>query len=139
MQGNEYFLCRENKANPMKYLAILILTLTMPVFSGKAVAAELLMLEQNGCAWCKRWHDEIGPVYPNTDEAKLAPLRAVNIHEPWPEDLKHIAMERFTPTFVLIDNGVEIARMRGYTGDEFFWFLLGEMLEKLPKSVKSAG
>ena len=42
MQGNEYFLCRENKANPMKYLAILILTLAMPGFSGKAVAAELL-------------------------------------------------------------------------------------------------
>ena len=98
--------------------------------------SEQQMLEQKGCLWCKRWHDEIGPVYPNTDEAKLAPLRTVNIHEPWPEDLKHIAVERFTPTFVLIDNGVEIARMRGYTGDEFFWFLLGEMLEKLPKAVK---
>ena len=123
----------------MKRVSILAMVFTLCTSVMTAGAAELLMLEQNGCAWCKRWHDEIGPVYPNTDEAKLAPLRAVNIHEPWPEDLKHIAMERFTPTFVLIDNGVEIARMRGYTGDEFFWFLLGEMLEKLPKSVKSAG
>ena len=123
----------------MKSFVFLFLTIAIPIFASRADAAELLMLEQNGCAWCKRWHDEVGPVYPNTSEAKLAPLRRVNIHDPWPEDLKNIAIERFTPTFVLIDNGVEIARMRGYTGDEFFWFLLDEMLEKLPRIGKSSG
>jgi thioredoxin-related protein len=100
-------------------------------------AAELVMLEQKGCAWCKRWHAEIGPAYPNTAEGKTAPLRIVDIDEPWPRDLAGIRTERFTPTFVLLDNGVEIARLRGYTGDEFFWFLLGEMLDKLPTSNKS--
>lgn len=99
-----------------------------------ALAAELLMLQQKGCAWCLRWHKEIGGIYPKTEEAKIAPLRFVDIHEPWPEDLAGIRREAFTPTFVLVEDGREIARVRGYSGDEFFWFLLGEMLAELPKS-----
>ncbi|WP_075997954.1 transcriptional regulator [Salaquimonas pukyongi] len=99
---------------------------------GQGFAAELLMLEQKGCAWCVRWHKEIGEIYPKTAEAKIAPLRQVDIHEPWPGDLAAIRREAFTPTFVLVEDGREIARMRGYSGDEFFWFLLDEMLAKLP-------
>lgn len=102
--------------------------------TGHGVAAELLMLEQKGCAWCVRWHKEIGEIYPKTEEAKIAPLRRIDIHEPWPEDLPEIRREAFTPTFVLVEDGREIARMRGYSGDEFFWFLLDEMLAKLPES-----
>ncbi|WP_244627839.1 transcriptional regulator [Lentilitoribacter sp. Alg239-R112] len=95
-------------------------------------AAELIMLEQPGCAWCQRWHQEIGSIYPKTGEGLKAPLRQVNIHQPWPEDLANIKKERFTPTFIVVSNGVEIGRLRGYTGDEFFWYLLNEVLDKLP-------
>ena len=98
-----------------------------------AKAAELLMLEQDGCAWCARWNAEIGGIYPKTAEARRASLRRVDIDEAWPADLTAIARDPFTPTFILVDEGREIDRMRGYAGDEFFWFLLGEMLEKLPE------
>ncbi len=91
------------------------------------------MLEQVGCVWCERWDEEIGDIYPKTEESKVAPLRRVDIDEPWPDDLNFVNREAFTPTFVLIDDGREIGRMRGYAGDEFFWVLLAEMLEKLPK------
>jgi hypothetical protein len=37
----------------------------------------------------------------------------------------------FTPTFVLVEDGREIARLRGYPGDQFFWALVDEMLAKL--------
>ena len=97
-------------------------------------AAELIMMEQAGCAWCIRWHKEIGTVYPKTDEARIAPLRTVDIHKPLPEDLSFLTVERFTPTFVLVDDGTEIGRMRGYAGDEFFWYLLDELIAKLPDS-----
>ena len=96
-----------------------------------ARAAELVMMEQAGCAWCARFNAEIAPAYPNTDEGRLAPLRRVDIHAPWPQDLAAITPERFTPTFVLVEDGQEIDRLRGYPGDEFFWSLLGEMLAKL--------
>ena len=41
--------------------------------------------------------------------------------------------ERFTPVFVLIDNGREIGRIRGYPGEDHFWGLLGTLLAKLPE------
>jgi thioredoxin-related protein len=101
-------------------------------FAGAARAAELVMLQQPGCVWCARWDREIAPAYPKTAEGKRAPLRRVDITKPWPQDLAGVRLERLTPTFVLVEDGAEIARLRGYPGDEFFWFLLDQMLAKLP-------
>jgi thioredoxin-related protein len=117
----------------MRRFITAIFALLAPVLAsvGPAPAAELIMFEQAGCVWCKRWNEEIAPAYANTAEGKVAPLRRVDIHSPLPDDLAGIRIERFTPTFVLVENGEEIGRMRGYTGDEFFWFLLGEMLDRL--------
>jgi hypothetical protein len=39
---------------------------------------------------------------------------------------------RYTPTFVLVDNGQEVGRIEGYPGDAFFWGLLERLLERLP-------
>lgn len=103
-----------------------LLMLATPAF-----AAEMVMYEQPGCAWCKRFNKEVAPAWPKTEQGQRAPLRRVNIREPLPEDLKHISVERFTPTFVLVDNGQEIARLRGYPGNQFFWALVDEMLAKL--------
>ena len=105
---------------------LLTVFLTMPIN-----AQQLLMLEQDGCAYCEQWHDEIGEIYPKTWEGKKAPLRQIDIHDPWPTDLENIKSDIFTPTFVLIDKDQEIGRLRGYAGDEFFWFLLDELMEKL--------
>ncbi len=91
---------------------------------------ELVMLEQAGCAWCARFKAEIAPAYPNTEEGKKAPLRYVDIHAPLPADLANLEIERYTPTFIMLQDGKEIGRMRGYAGDEFFWFLLNEILDK---------
>lgn len=101
--------------------------------NGTAHAAQLVMMEQQGCAWCIRWHNEIGGTYPKTDEAKRAPLRTIDINKPLPDDLAWLRVERFTPSFVLVEGDQEIGRIRGYPGDEFFWFLLNEMLDELPK------
>ncbi len=115
-------------------------TLAMAVLAAlPATAAELLMLEQAGCAWCARFNKEIAPIYAKTEEGRLAPLRRVDIHAPWPDDLAGILPERFTPTFVLVEDGREIGRMRGYAGDEFFWVLLQELLEKLPQAGQNSG
>ena len=36
-----------------------------------------------------------------------------------------------TPLFVLVDNGREIGRIRGYPGEDNFWGLLGALIKKL--------
>ncbi|MGI9514459.1 MAG: transcriptional regulator [Anderseniella sp.] len=101
--------------------------------NGSAQAAELIMLEQDGCHWCEVWNEEIGIAYPKTDEGRLAPLRRVDIHAPLPEDLKGLKKANYTPTFVVWHNGREIDRLRGYPGDHFFWPMLQQMLDKIDK------
>jgi hypothetical protein len=103
-----------------------------------AGAAELIMLEEDGCPWCEQWREDIGGIYPVTDEGKIAPLRVVNIHDPLPKDLSFLVKGGYTPTFVLVDKGKEIGRIRGYPGESFFWGLLSVIIEKLPKADKSS-
>ena len=110
----------------------ILATLAVLVVVAQVRAAELVMMEQPGCPWCVRFEAEIAPAYAKTPEGHIAPLRRVDITGTWPADLQGIAPSHFTPTFVLIDNGNEVTRMRGYPGDQFFWFLLDEMLKKLP-------
>lgn len=106
--------------------------------SSKIEAAELIMLEEDGCPWCQQWREDIGGIYPVTDEGKIAPLRVVNIHDPLPKDLQFLVKGGYTPTFVLVDKGKEIGRIRGYPGESFFWGLLSVIIEKLPKTDKSS-
>ncbi len=101
-------------------------------------AAELIMFEQRGCEWCERWNAEIGPIYPKTEEGRLAPLRRVDIHEKMPEDLRWLRPEVFTPSFALIHEGREYGRIRGYPGEDFFWGLLAQMVEKYRQAAADA-
>jgi hypothetical protein len=98
---------------------------------GNARAAELVMFEQAGCAWCEAFDREIGPVYGKTLEGLHAPLRRVDMTRPAPGDLAFIEVERLTPLFVLVDQGREIGRIRGYPGEDHFWGLLGVLIKKL--------
>ena len=43
-------------------------------------------------------------------------------------DLAGIDPGAFTPTFVVVDQGREIGRIRGYPGDAFFFGLLGRIM-----------
>lgn len=111
----------------MLYRPLLICILWI-VPAGAAVAAELLMVEEDGCIWCKTWNTEIAPIYPKTPEGRFAPLRRVDIHASLPAGLTLAARPVFTPTFILVENGKELARIEGYPGDDFFWALLEQML-----------
>ncbi len=115
---------------------VLTLSLFLMVLPGKLAAMELIMFEQDDCEWCEVWDKEISGVYPKTTEGKLAPLRRVDIFDPRPKDLKHLRAAHFTPTFVLLDNGKEIGRIRGYPGEDFFWGMLDEMIKKGQKRAK---
>ena len=97
-----------------------------------APAAELVMFEAAGCAYCRLWNDEIGRIYPRSDLGATAPLRRVDIDAPRPSDLETIGGVVFTPTFVLIDNGAEVGRITGYIGEFQFWGLLQRMMSDLP-------
>ncbi|MEM1077361.1 MAG: thioredoxin family protein [Pseudomonadota bacterium] len=114
----------------MPRLAILLslLLLLVAPLSVRAQSLELVMVEQAGCHWCAAWHAEIGPAYPKTAEGQTAPLRMVDLRA-LPEDLDLVSRPRFTPTFILVSDGQELARLEGYPGQDFFWPVLAQMLE----------
>ena len=89
----------------------------------------LMMAEEPGCIWCARWNAQIGPIYDKTGEGAAAPLRRVDITDPIPKDITLTRPVNFTPTFILLREGVELARIEGYPGEDFFWGLLGMMLD----------
>ena len=96
-----------------------------------ARAAELVMFERDGCAWCRRWDDDVGKIYGKTEEARLLPLRRVNA------DLvgqSNVVLERpvkYTPTFIVVDRGREVGRITGYMDAGVFWGLLDKLAAKV--------
>ena len=105
------------------------LVFILSIFPALVVAAELLMVREDNCPWCVVWDEEIGPIYPKTPEGKFAPLMHVDLAESI-DDTRILKSVIYTPTFILVENGVEIARLEGYPGEDFFWTLLEEMLSK---------
>ncbi|MFC2968708.1 hypothetical protein [Acidimangrovimonas pyrenivorans] len=99
---------------------------------------ELVMFEQTGCHWCAQWNAQIGPIYGKTDEGKAAPLHRVDIHGALPSYMQLARKPQFTPTFVVLQDGVEIGRIEGYPGEDFFWGLLDQILTKTDNSAAGA-
>lgn len=99
----------------------------------------LLMAEQPGCHYCARWHEELGKVYPKTPEGQSAPIEHYMMHDGPPKGITLTRKVLFTPTFILLEDGQEIDRIEGYPGEDFFWGLLGQMIEKTEKPKKNSG
>ena len=123
MRFTEYF-----KKIAAETLLLAVLLSLMPLAA--AASTQLIMVEQDDCPYCEKFHHEIRPAYPKTDEGRTAPLRIVMLHDEWPAEFSTINKATVTPTFILIEDNREIDRIVGYPGDEYFWFLLGEMLDK---------
>ncbi len=103
-------------------------SLGLPV---RTQAAELVMFERDGCAWCQRWDREIGPVYDKTAEARLLPLRRVNTDSQGAGSIALASPVRYTPTFVVVDHGREVGRITGYINDDAFWGLLSALTTRI--------
>ena len=119
----------------LKPLAILLFTL-LP----QTVVADvrLFMAEERGCYWCAPWNEEISHIYPKTPEGRTAPLVRYDLHGDTP-DVAFVRRVSFTPTFILVQDGVEVGRIEGYPGEDFFWGLLGKMFDRANIPFDEAG
>lgn len=90
------------------------------------------MFEQPFCEWCENWKADVGIIYAKTRVGRRLPIRNVDIHQKRPADLSKIKPVIFTPTFVLVQDGAEIGRILGYTGEDQFWGLLDQLMKGLP-------
>lgn len=123
----------------VKYLRMLLTMLIGLVPLASQAETYLLMAEEAGCIYCARWDREISEIYPLTPEGTAAPLRRFDLRGEVPGDVQLSSKVRFTPTFVLIRDGVEIDRIEGYPGEDFFWGLLGMMLERAGTDQEETG
>ena len=112
-------------------LRLLTLVLALTAGGGGALAdTRLLMVEDQGCPFCRQFRAEILPGYARNPQGRAAPLTRVDIDGPWPNGLALDRRPQVTPTFILLDDGREVARIEGYPGRDGFWPMLGDMLQQ---------
>ena len=104
---------------------------------GSVCATELIMVEREGCPYCAKWQRDVGAIYPKSSESKVAPLRLVQLENGQP-NVQLGKPVRFTPTFLLVDEGREVGRITGNMNDSMLWGLLDSMLARLQEDRKTA-
>ncbi len=115
---------------PMRLLAVIITWVLVAFPIGATAETRLYMAETTGCIWCERWDAEIAEIYPRTPEGAAAPLQRFEKSDGAPDGVTLKRKVTFTPTFVLVKDGVELDRIEGYPGEDFFWGLLAMMLDR---------
>tara|TARA_B110000444_G_C18841772_1_gene599402 strand:+ start:3093 stop:3494 length:402 start_codon:yes stop_codon:yes gene_type:complete len=96
-----------------------------PIFA----QTQLLMAEEDNCYWCEKWNQDVGKIYPKTPEGRAAPLARFNIHDGYSNAIFTKGIN-YTPTFILVNDGVELGRIEGYPGEEFFWALVSILFKE---------
>lgn len=105
---------------------------------GADVPEALVMFRRAGCPWCHAWDREVGPAYPKTAIGRALPLRKVDLDAEGDGGYALARPVRYTPTFVLVAEGRERARIEGYPGDEFFWVRLEQLAAESGVRVEDA-
>ena len=106
---------------------VLGVVLTFSTLPGIAIAGTMLvMVTSDYCPFCEAWERDIGAVYDKSPYAPLLPLTRVNMGSALLEGVSLQAPVVGTPTFLIIQDGREIDRQRGYDDAEMFWWWLSE-------------
>lgn len=117
-----------------QHLFALLLALGAVLSAGSVSAQEtsgfrLLMIEQVGCYYCRVFNRDVAPVYETSTEGAAAPLVHADLRGDLPDGVTLLSRPFVTPTFILLGpDGVEVERLTGYPGDDFFWPYIGDML-----------
>jgi thioredoxin-related protein len=104
-------------------LAALALTLLATAAAAQE-RIELLFIDKAGCPWCARFEREAMQAYELSEFGKLAPLRRASLDVGQPKGVALDEPVRFTPTFVLLKDGRETARIVGYSDNALFFGLV---------------
>ncbi|SFK99649.1 thioredoxin family protein [Methylorubrum salsuginis] len=114
--------------------SVMVLTGGFLFIASNAMAAELVLFELASCPWCTIWNRTIGPIYPKSEVGRRAPLRRVALGDGIPAGLTLKGPIRYTPTFVLVEEGREVDRIEGYSGEDFFWARIEALVGRRPPS-----
>ena len=95
-----------------------------------AADARLIMVTSEYCPYCQAWERDVGAVFNKSPYAAKLPLTRVELGSKMPKNISLKKPIIGTPTFLIIRNGQEIDRQRGYVDEEiFYWWLSEHMAE----------
>ena len=105
-------------------IALMLLANIANVSAKEQAPLELVMVTSDHCPFCKAWERDVGFIYSNTPYAQKARLRRVDIADV-ASTLPELPTIVFgTPTFLILENNMEVGRIEGYqSSDLFFWAL----------------
>jgi hypothetical protein len=112
----------------MKMISLFLFVLITLINTLFAEEMRLLIVEDDNCDYCELWQKEVGFIYSKTEEGRIAPLLRHEIANPLPGKIKLSMPPHFTPTFILLVDHIEVSRLEGYPGDNFFWPIISEMI-----------
>lgn len=84
----------------------------------------LVMVTSDHCPFCRAWERDVGAIYDKSPYAPNMPLTRVEMGAPLPDDIVLTGPVIGTPTFLIVSDGREIDRQRGYDDAEMFWWWL---------------
>lgn len=102
----------------------LAVTAGFGILSSSARAMELFAFEAPNCGACKVFKREVLPIYAASPAGQVFPLWVVDMGSKVPFRLAEPVT--FTPTFIWVDNGVEVGRFSGYRNKEQFFSIVNE-------------
>jgi hypothetical protein len=118
-------------------LGLVLVSGALTTMASSLRAAELIMFEREGCLHCAKWMAEVAPSYSKSAEGLRVPLRRHDLARGQDAGIKLARPVRFSPTFVLVDQGREIDRITGYIDNATFWGLFAPMLARMQPSSTS--
>ena len=92
--------------------------------------SRLIMVTSDYCPSCQAWELDVGKVYDKSPYATSLPLTRVEIGSKMPGGVTFQKPVVGTPTFLIIRNGQEIGRQKGYLDAEMFWWWLSDYTAK---------
>jgi hypothetical protein len=107
---------------PLRFLLAVVAILAAA--SAGAQAMDLIMFESPSCGTCKLFKREVLPIYAASPAGKVFPLWVVEMGSKLSFRINQPVT--FTPTFVWVDNGVEVGRFSGYFGKEKFFSIVNK-------------
>lgn len=129
--GNPMLMC---PGSIRKFILQLLISAAMLVaIICNAGAAELVIYKSNHCEVSQRFLSEAASEYGMTRAGKVFPLRQVDIDSELNGAVLLNSPVDSTPTFVIVDEGHEIARMTGYPGKEYFFQIMNGAAEEFEK------
>ncbi|MEK9855239.1 MAG: thioredoxin family protein [Rhodobiaceae bacterium] len=84
----------------------------------------LVMVTSDHCPFCRAWERDVGAIYDKSPYAPNMPLTRVEMGAPLPDDIVLTEPVIGTPTFLIVSEGREVDRQRGYDDAEMFWWWL---------------